>query len=182
MHTRTKRWVGWAILACLAAVSWPRAAAGQQIQTCGLSGTLEARITDCAVIFGSQLTTRRMEPLPPSGQFSDLDKPTVLQWSLVARTVSKHLVWRDEATGTLWVFMGNFKLYTLAERACERFSIGLEIDWRIPERSTLEVARQHKVFDVLNQPGDYLTHVSQTSPERNLISYTPAKYAACVSR
>ncbi|TFG54219.1 MAG: hypothetical protein E4H37_00920 [Gemmatimonadales bacterium] len=174
--------LGWVVIAGLAAVAQPRIVTAQQIQTCGLSGTLAVRINECAAVFGSQLTTRKMEPLPATGEFSDLDQPTVLQWSLVTRTVSKHLVWRDEATGLLWVFMGNFKLYTLAERACERFSIGLDIAWKIPEKSSLEVARQHKVFDVLNQPGEYLTHVSQTSPERNLISYTPAKYAACAGR
>ena len=173
---------GWVVVAGLTALALPQAVSAQQVQTCGLSGTMSIRINECAAVFGSQLTTRRMEPLPATGEFSDLDQPTILQWHLVTRTVSKHLVWRDEATGLLWVFMGNFKLYTLAERACERFNIGLDIDWRIPEKSTLEVARQHKVFDVLNQPGEYLTRVSQTSPQRNLISYTPAKYAACVGR
>jgi len=154
----------------------------EQVRTCGLAGTVAARVTECASIFGYELTVRRVEPLPATGQFSELDHQAPVMWRLVARTSGKLLVWKDEATGLLWMFAGDFTLYTQAERACQRFSLGLGLKWRIPEESTLEAARQHKVLDVLNQPGEYLTRVTQTSPERNLISHTPAKYAACVGR
>ncbi|NNG15223.1 MAG: hypothetical protein HKM89_02000 [Gemmatimonadales bacterium] len=154
----------------------------EQVRTCGLGGTVAARVNECALIFGYELTVRRVEPLPATGQFSELDQPTPVVWRLVARTGGKLLVWKEEATGLLWIFVGDFNLYIQAERACQRFSLGLGLTWRIPQESTLEVARQHKLFDVLNQPGEYLTRVTQTSPERRLISHTPAKYAACVAR
>ncbi len=183
MNGKAKRRLVFVSLA-LAASTLPLSAASSQAQvrTCGLGGTVSARVTECATIFGYELTIRRVEPLLATGQFSELDRQAPVVWRLVARTGGKLLVWKDEATGLLWIFVGDFKLYTQAERACQRFSLGLGLAWRIPRESTLEVARQHKLFDVLNQPGKYLTRVSQTSPERLLISHTPAKYAACVGR
>ncbi len=179
--TRGAPW-RWAVIVLAAALLPETLASQERVQTCGLEGTVAARINSCAAIFGQELTTRKVEPVPLSGAFTTMDESAPRVWRLVTRTITKHLVWQDESTNLLWVFAGAFNLYTEAERACSRFTIGLGLRWKIPTPSTLAVARGHKLFDVLNQPGDYLAYVSQTSPERTAISYVPPKYAACVGR
>lgn len=89
------------------------------VRTCGLQGNVLERIADCQRVFGD-LATRRAYGAKGSAAsvFSSFDSVTPFVWRLVSRTGSQKVLWRDDATGTIWT-----ELYpVLYDRMFERSS------------------------------------------------------------
>ena len=143
------------VLAAAAVLAVP-AAAGSG---CGLRGSLDSRLADCAKPSsnGGLGTSAKRELIvldanDTNNPLGGLDKPSQI-WRVAAKTSSGAMVWLDVTTGLLWCDGQDGKNPCPDTRQAKSDCGEMPVSFRRPTADELKTAKQHKVDTLLPATG-----------------------------
>jgi len=130
----------------------------EAVRTCGLDGTIQERITDCAKPiddggFGHHATRTfdlRNQMDDPIDRYDDYE---IISWRLVARTEDKLQFWMNAKTELIWSDVSQYKMmYDKAQSFCDKMTKvfdGSET-FRLPILSEFSSAHWEGLFSILS--------------------------------
>lgn len=164
-------------------LSWAQEAELEEgVRTCGLAGTIQERISDCAKPianggFGSHATRRFNLRDHLDDQLDEHDDYDVNDWRLVTRTEDKLQFWMSERTGMIWSDVSHDGMpHNEAQSFCSEMTEifnGSET-FRLPTLSEFDSAHWEGLFSILasSRRGGYVWTSTKPKDEKDDLPYT----------